>query len=242
MLLSAASKREAEYAAVAHSYLQTNHGQNNPVLKTMCHGPDYGVEDDFNDNLTCDMDKDTKNFEYTGLTFVKHSDCKTFKKQDHWKYKHHIDECKEFHHQVLDGPATTMESRIYHPCDLQRCWVECTCRFCYLNRTICCKQHKMHLIQNTNECIIQREAKCQEHFIDHQDNFREQEDIKITKPLLFHNGKVKTHGRNYQIGTLQFSGLKKTCKECKDDTLDHLHNHMVPHLQCKHCLYGLSCC
>ena len=43
----------------------------------MCHGPDYGVEDDFNDNLTCDMDKDTKNFEYTGLTFVEHSDCKT---------------------------------------------------------------------------------------------------------------------------------------------------------------------
>ena len=69
--------------------------------------------------------------------------------------------------------------------------------FCYLNRTKNCKQHKTHVKHNTKECLIQQEAQCQEHWIDHPDNFQEGDDIEIAKPLLYHNGEVKTDGRNY---------------------------------------------
>ena len=34
--------------------------------------------------------------------------------------------------------------------------------------------------------------------------------------------------------------MKKSCDECKKNTLDHLFNHLTPHLQCKHCLYELK--
>ena len=58
LLLSAATKREAEIAHAVHSYSQTNRGLNDPVLKLMCHGPDYGVNEDFGDNTSCDIKKD----------------------------------------------------------------------------------------------------------------------------------------------------------------------------------------
>ena len=78
LLLSAATKSEAEIAHAVHSYSQNNPGLNDPVLKLMCHGPDYGVKEDFGDNTSCDISKDEENLELKGLTFVEHSDCKTF--------------------------------------------------------------------------------------------------------------------------------------------------------------------
>lgn len=133
-LLSAATKREAEIAHAVLSYSQTNRGLNDPVLKLMCHGPDYGVNEDFGDNTSCDIKKDEENLEFNGLTFVEHSDCKTFKKRDHWEYKHHDDdsECTEYQNLALDGPVTNKKSEVYHPCNLRHCWVHCM--FCYLNR------------------------------------------------------------------------------------------------------------
>ena len=62
----------------------------------------------------------------------------------------------------------------------------------------------------------------------------------IEKNLLFHNGEVKRGGRNCHLGIVTFPGLKSECVACKENTFDHLHNHLTPHLQCKHCLYELK--
>ena len=51
---------------------------------------------------------------------------------------------------------------------------------------------------------------------------------------------MKTDGRNYRLCSLRYSGLKKVCKTCKNNTLDHLLNHLTPHLQCKHCQFELK--
>lgn len=242
LLLSAAIKREADIAHAVLSYSQTNCGLNDPILKLMCHGPDYGVHEDEGNKMSCDIKQDEENLQYNGLTFVEHSDCKTFKKRDHWEYKHHEDEseCMENQNIALDGPVTNKKSEVYYPCNLRHCWVHCKCMFCYLNRTRHCKQHKMHIKNNTKECSIQQEAQCQQHWIDHPDNFQEGDDIEIAKSLLYHNGELKTDGRNYRIGSSRYSGLKKVCKTCRKNTLDHLLNHLTPHLQCKHCQYELK--
>ena len=89
----------------------------------------------------------------------------------------------------LDGPVSNMKSEVFYPCNLQHCWVCCKCKFCQLLRIKHCKQHKQHVKYNTKECVIQKEGQCQEHWIDHPDNFKAG-DIEIDSNLLFHNNEV----------------------------------------------------
>merc|ERR1712129_126183 len=145
-------------------------------------------------------------------------------------------ECVKREGSNLDGPVSNRKSEVFYPCNLQQCWVCCKCKFCQLVRIKHCEQHKQHIKYTTKECVIQREAQCQEHWIDHPDNFKAG-DIKIDNNLLFHNNEVKIDGRNYHTSSVKYSGLKTVCKKCKKNTLDHLNNHLTPHLQCKHCLY-----
>ena len=110
VLLSAAAKREAEIAHAVQSYTQTNRGLNDPVLKLMCHGPDYGVNDDFGDNTSCDIRKDEENFKFKALPFVEHPDCKAFKNRDHWEYKHHNDD----HRALCKTNGCPLKSHAFH--------------------------------------------------------------------------------------------------------------------------------
>ena len=75
--------------------------------------------------------------------------------------------------------------------------------------------------------------------MDHPENFAD-DDIKIGRNLLYHNGKLKTDGRNYFTNSTEFSGLKAACGECRKNTNDHLGNHLTLHFQCKHCLFELK--
>ena len=237
LLICALKKRDAEISLAALTYSQTCQGLNDPVLKVMCCGPDYGEKEYSVDD--CDISKDEKKIKHTNLTSVEHIDCKSFKQQNHWEYKHHMTECVGKEVSNLAGPVSNMKSEVFYPCNLQHCWVCCKCKFCKLLRVKNCKEHKQHARNNTKECVIQKEAQCQEHWIDHPDNFMAG-DIEIEKNLLFHNNKVKIYGRNYHTASVKYSGLKRVCKKCKKNTLDHLNNHLTPHLQCKHCLYELK--
>ena len=44
--------------------------------------------------------------------------------------------------------------------------------FCQLVRIKHCEQHKQHIIYNTKECFIPKEAQYQGHWIDHPDIFK----------------------------------------------------------------------
>ena len=62
-------------------------------------------------------------------------------------------------------------------------------------------------------------------------------DIKVDKKVLFHNNELLKNGRNYRYRTVKFAGLKVNCKKCRENTKDHLINHLTFHMQCKHCIH-----
>ena len=94
-----------------------------------------------------------------------------------------------------------------------------------------CKNHKNHVRFNIKHCIIQENAQCQDHWIDHIENFNVDEDIRIDLKIFYHKNELKANGRNYTYKSLKYSGLKKSCKKCRRNTNDHLSNHLTPHMQ-----------
>ena len=63
--------------------------------------------------------------------------------------------------------------------------------------------------------------------MDHPENFAD-DDIKIERNLLYHNGKLIKDGRNYFTNSTEFPGLKAACGDCRKNTNDHLSNHLTP--------------
>ena len=89
------------------------------------------------------------------------------------------------------------------------------------------------------ECLVQKSSQCQEHWVTHPDKFKRKEDIEVEKNLYFHNGKLVKTPRDIAVQIIKFSGIKKSCDNCKEDVEDHFKEHMFPHLQCKLCLFML---
>ena len=52
---------------------------------------------------------------------------------------------------------------------------------------------------NVKNCSIQRNAQCQDHWIDHPNNFNMDEDIEVFKKVLFHNNKIVRHGQKHYL-------------------------------------------
>ena len=243
ILFSTKEKHDEEFMLAKETYTQTQQGLNDPVLKTMLHGPDYGIKETSADDVPCDIVKDEKNFKLKGCLSVEHKDCKSFNYKDHWEHKHHPTEADNFEctkcDSTLHGPASNKKAHIFYPCNKKQCWVGCKCKFCEHVRKQHCEHHTKHIKHSTKDCPIQQEVLCQEHWIDHPENL-EAGDIEIEKNLLFHNGEVKKDGQIYFVGVMSFPGLRAECDKCKDNTLDHLQYHLTPHLQCKHCMYELK--
>ena len=226
-------------------YMQKASKLNDPVLKVMCHGPDFDkyVEVREVNKNRCDLSKDEAKVKHSFVPSIKHNLCQSFKSSDHWTFVHGEDDyCEDIDEKfILTGPVAMKDSfAVIYPCNLNHCWVICKCRFCDNMKTTKCVDHMNHIKFNVKECIIQKRSQCQDHLIDHPDNFDEKDDIQIEKKLLFHNGKILKHGQNYFIKCIKYAGLKKHCKRCKEDTKEHYTNHCTPHLQCKHCLHELK--
>ena len=88
--------------------------------------------------------------------------------------------------------------------------------------------------------MIQENAQCQDHWVNHIENFNEDEDIEVHLNIFFHENHLIKNARNYKYKTIKYSGLKVCCKKCRRNTADHLINHLTPHMQCKHCIYELK--
>jgi hypothetical protein len=56
--------------------------------------------------------------------------------------------------------------------------------FCDLSSLCPPDTHKKHIQTGDQECIVQRKSQCQDHWIDHPDNFAVNEDIVVEKTLL----------------------------------------------------------
>ena len=244
LLISSSQKQGEEVAEAQKLYSQNLPGLNNPSLKSMCHGPDAKFE--FVDkNTDCDIlsDENKVNILYTN---VEHPTCSDFKDENHWKYQHDetvsdTSECKTNNNHILEGPVCERDSTIVHyPCNLKHCWECCKCKLCKLAKIVICKDHKEHINFNIKNCIIQEHAQCQDHWVDHIENFNDDEDIKVELNIFFHKNQLIKNGRNYRFKTIKYSGLKVKCKKCRRNTNDHLSNHLTPHMQCKHCIYEMK--
>ena len=244
LLLSSSEKLEKELENAQQIYSQNLPGLNDPVFKSMGYGPDVQfqtVDQDGDCDLKIDEDK-MKNLKFN----VEHEQCAESKSEKHWKYHHtkhmtDISECQQLKSLILEGPTSERDSQtVYYPCNLKHCWICCDCKFCKLTKLILCKNHKDHMKFNMKNCAIQENAQCQEHWINHVENFDENEDIKIDFKLFFHNNRLMSNGRNYERKTVKYSGLKVACKKCRKNTNEHLNKHLTPHMQCKHCVFEMK--
>ena len=245
LLLSSSKKREEEIDNAHRIYSQNLPGINDPVLKSMCFGPDNVFEPVGQEDVDCDLKQDEHDMRILNFN-VEHGKCSDLKKDKHWKYHHgenmtDISQCNHNNKLILEGPICDKNSQtVYYPCNLKHCWICCDCKFCKLARLMYCKDHTDHIKFNIKNCIIQENAQCQEHWITHIENFDETEDIKVNLKLIFHKNQLIINGRNYTWKTMKYSGLKMACKKCRRNTHEHLDKHLTPHMQCKHCSYEMK--
>ena len=91
LYLSSLTKETAALSA-SMTYSQQAPKLNEPLLKVMCHGPDYTAYSCSNESNECDISKDESNLKGTIFTYIQHSQCESFKKSDHWTYTHGVDD------------------------------------------------------------------------------------------------------------------------------------------------------
>ena len=244
LLVSSMVKQDSDLILATEHYSQKVPGVNDPVLKVMGFGADFKFESYTQSDTACNLSTDEK--KAGRLSKVTHEECSYFNREDHWLFVHyetgedsHIP-CQNKVDLQLDGPASACDGSIVYPCNLKHCWRCCLCKFCQLTRQIKCKDHHTHISYNVRNCKIQESAQCQDHWIDHPENFNTVEDIQVEQNILFHNKKVNREGRNYRFRNIKYAGLKVVCKKCRNNTKEHLSEHLTPHLQCKHCRYELK--
>ena len=90
------------------------------------------------------------------------------------------------------------------------------CVICVYTVSLKCprNEHKEHRKQLHSECSVAKEFQCQDHDIDHPENFNEKEDILVEKNIFYHNLKLVDQPREHSTGQIKFAGITKICKVC----------------------------
>ena len=166
--------------------------------------------------------------------------CSNFLEKDYWMFSHGNDvSCQESKLGHMSGPAMTDELTVIYPCSKGLCSLDCTCDLCDATRRKLCplKSHKKHLIKFEKSCPVQKDSQCQDHWVDHPENFNDDEDIRVEKNLYYHNKELVNQPRSYAVEIIKFAGIKKSCITCRKKVQNHFEKHMEYHLQCKFCLF-----
>ena len=167
--------------------------------------------------------------------------CSNFSEKNYWMYTHgdKVD-CIKGPNDILEGPVMTPDLSVVYPCNRSGCNHDCICDLC-INSHMCPKSdHKKHLRSTHTECIVVQNFQCQDHKINHPDNFDEKEDISIQKNIFYHNLELQQQPRQNSTGEIKFSGIKKSCSLCRDNVKNHLKYHHVIHLNCKFCVHQMK--
>ena len=167
--------------------------------------------------------------------------CTNFSEKHYWMHSHNAKvPCKMGPIENLEGPAMTSDLKVIYPCNRAGCNEDCLCDLCVSSLKCPRNDHKEHLKQLNSECSVAKEFQCQDHDIDHPENFNEKEDILVEKNIFYHNLKLVDQPREHSTGQIKFAGIKKICKVCCLNVKNHFKHHKVIHLQCKYCLYQLK--
>ena len=152
----------------------------------MCHGP--GIKKSTNQtSKQCNTERDERRSTYQ--TYVSHPHCKNYTEENYWKYKHNDEmtpsESIYMTSYSLCGPASLLNQSVVYPCDKGH-WHQCECGSCVLLRSINCTNHRLHMKHNIKQCLIKEMIDCDEHQIEHPENFQPG-DVEIRKCILYHN-------------------------------------------------------
>lgn len=202
-----------------------------PILSLMMWGPLAGY----------DMQKTAQKCKfYINSRRIGTHVCANFTEKHYWMYSHGDKvECERGTIQQLSGPAMTHDMKVVYPCNNLACNQSCECDFCVLSLSCPKDRHKQHIRDLNQECEVQTKAQCQDHWVNHPENFDDKEDISVEKNIFHHNGVLVSQPRENAVEILKFSGIKRSCSSCCKDVKSHFKLHMVIHLQCKFCLYQL---
>jgi hypothetical protein len=201
-----------------------------PILSIMMWGPNT-------DNRLRKTDQECK---LDSLRYGTHV-CTNFAEKHYWMYRHNGNvPCNKGHVENLEGPAMTSDLKVIYPCNRAGCNQDCLCDLC-INRLECPRmEHKEHLKESNSECSVTKESQCQEHNIDHPENFNKVEDISVDKNIFYHNLKLVDQPRQHSTGKIKFAGIRKKCRVCRSNIKNHFKHHKVIHLQCKYCVYQMK--
>lgn len=226
-----------------------------PILSQMMWGPmPFNTKDQPDENYICKHEDLGVSVSFTAEDYKKKKihKCKSFSRKHFYMFSHSSEyECHTGEICSLFGPAMTRDLCLVYPCNIGQCNKFCQCNFCLQRKECSVELHKKHLATVTfnkdkvivdeidMECKVQKLSQCQEHWINHPENFNKSQDIEIEKNLFFHNGKIVDAPRNTAVEILKFAGIKKSCKVCTNDVKNHFGEHMVFHSQCKYCLFEM---
>jgi hypothetical protein len=191
-----------------------------PILSLMMWGPlsEYGMQ---------------KTEQKCNLRNCSSSLCSNFIEKHCWMYSYSDKvECQRGNIRQLCGPAMTHDMKVIYPCNKSGCNHGCQCGFCEIVSLCPPESNKKKHGKADMECVVQKRAQCQEHWITHPENFDAIEDISVEKNIFYHNGILVSQHRQCALEVVKFSGIKKKCKPCCKNVESHFKFHMVIHLNC----------
>ena len=202
-----------------------------PILSLMMWGPATNLRVK-QAQQKCDLDN---SYSYSGLHV-----CGNFSEKHYWMYSHGDKvSCNSGSIEKLCGPVMTRDMKVIYPCNKSACNQDCLCPFCQLSTECLTENHKKHIRDFDQECHVQRDSQCQEHWVKHPETFNAKEDVMVEKNIFYHNEVLVKNPRIYFVEKLEFAGIPQKCITCCQNVETHLKEHKVIHLQCKFCLHQL---
>ena len=123
--------------------------------------------------------------------------------------------------QNIQGVASKMDMSMVFTCQFLKCVIECPCRVCQVSRNVCCKsRHVPQLCFKCNpQCII------------HQVNVPYQFDPSSDLYTM-----ITDRMTEYRFA-YGYAGVRRDCKQCSVDVLEHQVLHLVNHELCRLCRF-----
>ena len=210
---------------------------NGPIRKPILSMMMWGPLTDFNIKKTDEKCKFDSFRDRQAGTHV----CTNFSGKNYWMYSHSEKvECVKGPIEHIEGPVMTHDLTVIYPCNRSGCNHNCLCDLC-LNSQNCSKsEHKNHMTEIKEECVVEQNFQCQDHNINHPDNFDVMEDIMVQKNIFYHNLELEKQPRRHSAGDLKFAGIKRDCGLCRHNVENHFRHHKVIHLNCRFCLHQMK--
>ena len=100
--------------------------------------------------------------------------------------------------------TVTTKLTVVYPCSNSSCMVNCPCNLCKNTFKDLCSllEHKKHVVRFHKDCLVQKQAQCQLHWVTHPEWFDSEEDIAVENDMFLQRSKSqdeKVRKRNLKM-------------------------------------------